>query len=46
MSIQDTSTKFSHNRKLNSFYIDIDSHYDFFKEDPKYGLYIKISNKY
>ncbi len=44
MSIQDTSAKFSHDKELNNFKINIDSHYDFLKNDPDYGLYLKISN--
>ncbi len=44
MSIQDTSAKFSHDKELNNFKLNIDSHYDFLKDDPDYGLYLKISN--
>ena len=44
MSIQDTSAMFSHNKELDNFKIDLDSHYDFFKDDPDYGVYLKISN--
>ena len=44
MSIQDTSAKFSHDKKLNNFKVNIDSHYDFLKDDPDYGIYFKISN--
>ena len=44
MSIQDTSAKFSHNKEVNNFKINLDSHYDFFKDDPDYGVYLKISN--
>ena len=44
MSIQDTSAKLSHNKEFNDFKINIDSHYDFFKDDPDYGVYLKISN--
>ena len=44
MTIQDTSAKLSHNKELNDFKINIDSHYDFFKDDPEYGLYVEISN--
>jgi uncharacterized protein YhjY with autotransporter beta-barrel domain len=44
MSVQDTSAKLSHNKELNDFKINIDSHYDFFKDDPDYGVYLKISN--
>ena len=44
MSLEDTSAEFSHNRKFKSFNLDIDSHYDFFKDDPDYGVYLKISN--
>ena len=44
MSIQDTSAKLSHNKELNGFKINLDSHYDFLKDNPDYGLYLKISN--
>ena len=44
MSIEDTSAELSHNRKFKSFNLDVDSHYDFFKDDPDYGIYIQISN--
>ena len=44
MSIEDTSTKLSHNKDLNGFKINIDSHYDFFKDNPDYGVYLQISN--
>jgi len=44
MSIEDTSAMLSHNKELNDFKISIDSHYDFFKDDPDYGVYLKISN--
>ena len=33
MSIQDTSAKFSHDKELNNFKVNIDSHYDFLKND-------------
>jgi sugar lactone lactonase YvrE len=44
MSIQDTTAKLSHDKTLDGFKIDIDSHYDFFKDNPEYGVYLKISN--
>ena len=44
MSIQDTSAKLSHNKELDNFKINIDSHYDLFQDDPDYGIYLKISN--
>ena len=44
MSIEDTSAKLSHNKELNNFKINVDSHYDFFNDDPEYGLYVEISN--
>ena len=42
MSIQDTSAKLSHDRELNNFNINIDSHYDLFKKDPDYLSLIHI----
>ena len=44
MSFQDNSAKLSHNKELNDLTINIDSHYDFFKDEPDYGVYLKISN--
>ena len=44
MSIQDTSAMLSHNQELNNFRINLDSHYDLFKDDPDYGIYLEISN--
>ncbi len=44
MSFQDSSAKFSNENKFDNFKMNIDSHYDFFKEDPDYGLFINISN--
>ena len=46
MSMQDTSTKLSHNREVYGFNINLDSHYDFFQDDPEYGVYLKVSNEY
>ena len=43
MSIEDASAKLSHNKELNGFKINLDSHYDLFNEEPDYGLYLKIS---
>ena len=44
MSLEDTSAELSHNRKFKSFNLDVDSHYDFFKDDPDYGIFIQVSN--
>ena len=44
MSIENTSAMLSHNKELNDFKINVDSHYDFFNDDPEYGLYVEISN--
>ncbi len=44
MSFQDSSAQLSHNKEIDDFKINIDSHYDFFKDDPDYGVYLKISN--
>ena len=46
MSMQDTSAKLSHNREVNGFNINLDSHYDFFQDDTEYGVYLKVSNEY
>ena len=45
MSIQDTSAKLSHKSELNGLYFDLDSKYDFFSEQPQYGIYLKVSNR-
>ena len=44
MSIEDASTKLSHDKELNGFKINLDSHYNFFKDDQDYGIYLEISN--
>ena len=44
MSLNDASAEFSHNRKFKGFNLDVDTHYDFFEDDPEYGLYIQVSN--
>ena len=44
MSIENTSAKLSHNKQLNGFKINIDSHYNLFNDEPDYGLYLKITN--
>ena len=44
MSLQDSFAKLSHNKELDSFKINLDSHYELFKNDPDYGMSITISN--
>ena len=44
MSLQDSFAKISHNKELDSFKINLDSHYELFKNDPDYGMNITISN--
>ena len=44
MSFQDSSAKLSHNKELDNFQINLDSHYELFNKDPDYGLFIKLSN--
>ena len=44
-SVQDSSTKLSHKTELNGFYVNLDSNYDIFSDDPEYGLYLMISNQ-
>ena len=46
MSMHDTSAKLSHNREVNGLNINLDSHYDFFQDDPEYGVYLMVSNEY
>ncbi len=45
MSFQDSLAKLSHNKELDNFQINLDSHYELFNKDPDYGLFIKLSNK-
>ena len=44
-SVQDSSTKLSHKNEFNGFYVNLDSNYDIFSDDPEYGVYLKISNQ-
>ena len=44
MSLQNNTTEISYKKELDNFYIDINSNYDFFKTNPDYGLYLKITN--
>ena len=44
MSIDNNSAKLTHNKEINDFKINIENYYDFFKDDPDYGVYLKISN--
>ena len=44
MSLQDSFAKIEHNKELDNIQINLDSHYELFKNDPDYGLYITISN--
>ena len=42
MSFQDSLAKLSHNKELDNFQINLDSHYELFNKDPEYGLFIKL----
>ena len=44
MSLQDSFAKIEHLKELDNIKINLDSHYELFKNDPDYGLYITISN--
>ena len=44
MSLQDSFAKIEHHKELDNIKINLDSHYELFKNDPDYGLYITISN--
>ena len=44
MSLQDSFAKIEHHKELDNIQINLDSHYELFKNDPDYGLYITISN--
>ncbi len=45
MTFQDSLAKLSHNKELDNFQINLDSHYELFNKDPDYELFIKLSNK-
>jgi len=42
MTLQDSLAKLSHNKELDNFQINLDSHYELFDKDPDYGLFIKL----
>ncbi len=42
MTFQDSLAKLSHNKELDNFQINLDSHYELFDKDPDYGLFIKL----
>ena len=42
MSFQDSLAKLSHNKELDNFQINLDSHYELFNKDPEYGLFINL----
>ena len=42
MTFQDSLAKLSHNKELDNFQINLDSHYELFNKDPEYGLFIKL----
>ncbi len=42
MSFKDSLAKLSHNKELDNFQINLDSHYELFNKDPDYGLFIKL----
>ena len=44
MTFQDSLAKLSHNKELDNFQINLDSHYELLNKDPDYGLFIKLSN--
>ena len=44
MSLKNSFAKIEHNKELDKIQINLDSHYELFKNDPDYGLYITISN--
>ncbi len=42
MTFQDSLAKLTHNKELDNFQINLDSHYELFDKDPDYGLFIKL----
>ena len=42
MKFQDSLAKLTHNKELDNFQINLDSHYELFDKDPDYGLFIKL----
>ena len=45
-SLQDTSTEFAYKKELQGLNIDVTSNFDFFKDEPDYGLYLKAYSHY
>ena len=45
-SLQDTSTEFAYKKELQGLNIDVTSNFDFFKDKPEYGLYLKAYSHY
>ena len=45
-SLQDTSTEFVYKKELQGLNIDVTSNFDFFKDEPDYGLYLKAYSHY
>ena len=45
-SFQDTSTEFAYKKELQGLNIDVTSNFDFFKDEPDYGLYLKAYSHY
>ena len=45
-SLQDTSTEFAYKKELQGLNIDVTSNFDFFKNEPDYGLYLKAYSHY
>ena len=41
-SLQDTSTEIAYKKELQGLNIDVTSNFDFFKDEPEYGLYLKV----
>ena len=45
-SLKDTSTEFAYKKELQGLNIDVTSNFDFFKDKPEYGLYLKAYSHY
>ena len=46
MSFKNYDFKFSHQRMLKKFNLNIDSNYNFFETNPEYGFYVRLSDQF
>ena len=46
ISFKNYDFKFSHQRMLKKFNLNIDSNYNFFETNPEYGFYVRLSDQF